>query len=306
MSDYGSKIVNVPFSKIKVEDGFNARFDYGDVEELANSIRENGVRQPIIVEMRNSEFILRSGHRRYRACELLAKEGREITIPAMVEGKGMTSEQRQIDMLIMNEGKNFTPYEYAVVFGRLRDEYKLTQAEIAKRCGKNQAQVSRYLGLLELPAAVQDLLKANKVGAEEVLKRRDSLKAEGKDVAAEITAVVETAVAVAAASGKDKATAKHFDATEAPKPAEVATVVPAPAPAPAASPAPVPVPVPTAATPVSTPVNKVEILFTRENVAKLVDSLRTAMKDCATTDDPRMVAATNDLFLWADEIKVKK
>ncbi len=315
MSATNKNLVLMPAKNIVVEEGFNARHDYGDMDELINSIKENGVRQPVVIQMKDGKPVLRSGHRRIKACMHL---GGDISVPCLVEAKNINDEQRLIDMLLFNEGKNFTPYEYAIVFQRLAKECNLTQAEIGKRTGKQQTQVSRYLRLLELPEDVQIHLKNNEVGAEEVLKRFDALKADNKSD--EISAVVKAAVEVAKAAGKQRATGQHFEANSVPTVAvaspvaPVAPVVPTPEAAPQgaaiqpvaptvpadSAPAPVPATTPASTTPPPTP-----SVFNRNKVMEIMDKVYTAYRK-AECDDENLLAAMNEMQEYRELIKTQK
>lgn len=146
--------------EIPVEDiipgGRQARkhFDREKLKELAESIREFGVIQPIIVRTtRDGGFELIAGERRWRAC----KEAGLKTVPALVK------ELEDIDVaavsLIENiQRENLSPLEEAATYRKLLGEYGLTQEELSARIGKSRPSVTNMIRLLELPERVKELL----------------------------------------------------------------------------------------------------------------------------------------------------
>ena len=109
------KMFYIPPHMIKVEDGFNKRLDYGSekFENLKNSIQKQGVKEAIrvIVDPNNkSQYLVREGHRRFRAVELLLKSGCQIKkIPAFITKE--SKEESLVRMLSSNDGKAFTSME---------------------------------------------------------------------------------------------------------------------------------------------------------------------------------------------------
>jgi ParB/RepB/Spo0J family partition protein len=154
----------VPFSKLKIETGFNIRLDYGDIQELSGSIRENGVKIPLRGYREGELFVIVDGHRRYRAMQVLFKEGIEISAPFVLEPKNYNPERRVVDMFVTNDGKKLTPLEQAWGISRLVD-YGWEDDAIAAAIGKHINYVQRLMGLAASPQKFQDLVYHNKISA---------------------------------------------------------------------------------------------------------------------------------------------
>jgi ParB family chromosome partitioning protein len=129
------------------------RFDEALLNELASSIRAQGLLQPIIVRPSGGRFELVAGERRLRAVQLLGLE----TIPALV--RGYSDEQAVEAALIENlQRADISVVEEAQAYQRLLQEFAYSQAEIAERTGKSRAAISNTLRLLQLPERVLELL----------------------------------------------------------------------------------------------------------------------------------------------------
>ena len=128
-------------------------FDDAKLRELASSIKEQGVIQPVIVHRAGSGYQLIAGERRWRASRLAGLK----TIPALV--KEATKRELLEMALIENiQREDLNPLEAAEAYKRLQDEFKLTQEDLAKRVGKERSTVTNFLRLLHLPKEVkQDL-----------------------------------------------------------------------------------------------------------------------------------------------------
>jgi ParB family chromosome partitioning protein len=128
-------------------------FDEAKLQELAASIKEQGVIQPIIVHRAGSGFQLIAGERRWRASRLAGLK----TIPALV--KEATKREILEMALIENiQREDLNPLEAAEAYKRLQDEFKLTQDDLAKRVGKERSTVTNFLRLLGLPKEVKQEL----------------------------------------------------------------------------------------------------------------------------------------------------
>lgn len=197
----------VNFENLKIVEGFNVRYDYGDIEELANSIEQNGVKVPLRGYKEGETFYITDGHRRYKALQLLNKKGLEISAPFVSEVKGYNDEQRTLDLVITNDGKRLTLLEEAEVYGRLLN-YGWGVAEIAKKVGKSITHISNCTLLLEASTLLKKQIREDKVSASTVI---EMLKKDG-------TAEVEEQVAEAVKSNKGKrVTNKHIKKPVAPK-----------------------------------------------------------------------------------------
>ncbi|MDA8422477.1 MAG: ParB/RepB/Spo0J family partition protein [Nitrospiraceae bacterium] len=121
-------------------------FDDEKLKELAASIKEQGVIQPIIVHKAGGGFQLIAGERRWRASRLAGLK----TIPALV--KEATKRELLEMALIENiQREDLNPLEAAEAYKRLQDEFKLTQEDLARRVGKERSTVTNFLRLLGLP-----------------------------------------------------------------------------------------------------------------------------------------------------------
>lgn len=130
-------------------------FKEKDLEELAESIRENGIIQPLIVaELDNGHYELVAGERRLRAAK---KAGLE-QVPVVV--KRATDREKMIMSIIENvQRSDLNCVEEALAYYQLMNEYKLTQEDVAKKLGKERSTVANFLRILNLPRPVIDLLQ---------------------------------------------------------------------------------------------------------------------------------------------------
>jgi ParB family chromosome partitioning protein len=167
----GNLVVNLAIENID-KNPFQTRYVQNDdaLEELTNSIKANGVLQPILVRPAEEEgrYILILGERRLHASKVAGK----TTIPAMVR---RVSEQQAAAMTIIDnlQREDLSPLEQAEAFRVLSEEFKLTQQQIGERVGLSRESVSNYMRLLRLPREVMQLLAEKKIKfaeAKELLK----------------------------------------------------------------------------------------------------------------------------------------
>ena len=153
---------------IVVQHGFNARADFGDLDELAAQIREQGVLNPITVipfteEDGTEKYKLVDGERRYRATMKLIESGFEMPrIPALFQPKATTEEEMLIQQLMRNEGKQFNEYELGIAYNKFR-KLGYTNAEIAQKLGIKRWKVDCFLAHLDRDVQVQNLLKEGRI-----------------------------------------------------------------------------------------------------------------------------------------------
>lgn len=126
-------------------------FDDEKLEELVESIKENGVVQPVVVQKSKDNYELICGERRWRACQ---KAGLK-RIPALVRDVNNT-ESLQLALIENIHRQDLNPIEEAEAYNRLMGEYGLTQDLVSKRVGKNRATVANYLRLLKLSRPIKD------------------------------------------------------------------------------------------------------------------------------------------------------
>ena len=125
-------------------------FDEESLRELASSIKELGVIQPITVRKVGDLFQLVSGERRFRASKLIGNK----SIPAYIR---TANDQEMLEMALVEniQRKNLDPIEVALSYQRLIDEIQLTQEELSVRVGKKRSTVTNYLRLLKLDPILQ-------------------------------------------------------------------------------------------------------------------------------------------------------
>ena len=127
------------------------QMDDGRIEELARSIRSNGVIQPIIVRKSESGYEIVAGERRWRASQRAGL----LKVPVVV--RDIPDERLLAAALIENiQREDLNPIEEAQAYRRLGDEFGLTQEQIAESVGKDRSSVANYVRLLRLPPEVRD------------------------------------------------------------------------------------------------------------------------------------------------------
>ena len=128
-------------------------FDKESLEQLADSIREVGLLQPILVQRVDGRYRIIAGERRYRACRLAG-----LKCVPVVE-REMSNEDGMLAALIENlQREDLNPMEEAAAIRQLMDTAGLTQEEAARRLGKSRPAVANTLRLLTLPAGLQKLV----------------------------------------------------------------------------------------------------------------------------------------------------
>lgn len=128
-------------------------FDEDKLKELANSIKEYGVFQPIIVRKQSEGYIIVAGERRYRAATLAGK----TNIPAVIRNY-TDKEMAEISLVENLQREDISAIEEAKAYDAIIKDLKLTQTELAKRVSKSRSHITNLLGLLKLPEEVQDLV----------------------------------------------------------------------------------------------------------------------------------------------------
>jgi len=134
------------------------KFDPQSIEELARSIRETGVIQPILVVPEGDAYKIIVGERRWRAAHKAGLKKIPVLIRQIPIGR-----QLEISLVENLHREDLNPLEIAHVYQRLVEELGHTQEEIATRVGKDRTSVANYLRLLNLPQVVQDYLSENKI-----------------------------------------------------------------------------------------------------------------------------------------------
>jgi len=155
------EIQHVPLSKI-VRNPAQPRTQFAPaaIQELAASIRERGVLQPVLLRPSGEGFQLVAGERRF----LAAREAGFHSIPAIV--RPLTDRESLLIALIENiQRENLNPIDEARAYYRLATEYGLQHEEIGRRVGKDRSTISNIIRFNNLPTTIQSLLESEKLSA---------------------------------------------------------------------------------------------------------------------------------------------
>lgn len=157
----GSSSINeVAIAAIKANPNQPRReFDETSLRELADSIREIGIIQPITVrDMGDGSFTIIAGERRWRASQMAGR----TTIPAYIR---TVDDENMMEMALVEniQRENLNSMEIALAYQHLIEQYKLTQDRLSERVGKNRSTIANYLRLLKLPAQIQMGLKNREI-----------------------------------------------------------------------------------------------------------------------------------------------
>lgn len=137
-----------------------ADFDEAGLNALAESIRENGLLQPLVVRPAASGWEIVAGERRWRALRRLGWE----KVPVIV--REIADEQMLVLALVENlQREDLSPLEEAAGYRELVEEFGLTQQQVAERVGRDRSTVANTLRLLGLPETLRDLLAAGEITA---------------------------------------------------------------------------------------------------------------------------------------------
>jgi len=147
-------------------------FDTDALNELANSIKEHGIIQPLVVRRLQDKFEIIAGERRYKAASLIGMK----KVPCIVMDLN-DNESAEVAVIENIQRKEMTPLEEAKSFKKILDKGYLTQEELAKRMGKSQSSIANKLRLLNLDEVVQDAILEGKISERHA---RSLLKIENK------------------------------------------------------------------------------------------------------------------------------
>ncbi len=164
----GETIYQLETEKI-LPNPYQPRSDFSDesLTELAQSIREFGMLQPIVVSKitketetgADVEYQLIAGERRLRAAKLIGLE----RVPAIIRSADGARQKLEMALIENIQRQNLNPLEAAKAYSRLQDEFGLTQREIAVRVGKSREAVANTLRLLNLPEDIQQAIAEGKI-----------------------------------------------------------------------------------------------------------------------------------------------
>jgi len=153
-------VADIPVSKIETNP-FQPRssFEKESLEELASSIKEQGVIQPVTVrKIGYDKYQLISGERRFRASLVAGLE----TIPCFIR---VANDQQMLEMALIENihREDLNALDIAISYQRLVEECKLTHEKLSNRIGKKRATISNYIRLLKLPTEIQLAIRKNKI-----------------------------------------------------------------------------------------------------------------------------------------------
>jgi ParB-like partition proteins len=153
-------LAEIPISQIQ-PNPYQPRktFNEASIEELARSVRQHGIVQPLVVTRAGDKYKLIAGERRFRA----AQKAGLTTVPALIKEMLQEGDALQIALIENIQREDLNPIEEALAYHQLHDEFQLTQEEISKRVGKERSTVANFLRLLKLPEAVKKLLAAGQL-----------------------------------------------------------------------------------------------------------------------------------------------
>ncbi|NPD46002.1 MULTISPECIES: ParB/RepB/Spo0J family partition protein [unclassified Lentimicrobium] len=153
-------VAELELSKIETNP-FQPRSEFEELalEELATSIKKQGIIQPITVrKLGFDKYQLISGERRFRA----SKKAGLTTIAAYIR---VANDEQMLEMALVEniQRENLNSIEIGISYQRLIDECQITQEELSRRVGKNRSTITNYIRLLKLPAEVQLALRSNQI-----------------------------------------------------------------------------------------------------------------------------------------------
>jgi ParB family chromosome partitioning protein len=144
-------------------------FNQENIQELSDSVRENGIIQPIIVQTNsNGYYTIIAGERRYRAAIIAGLE----TIPCII--RDFTETEQYIVSMIENiQRSNLDPIEEALGYKNICETYNLSHAEVAKMLGKGRTHIANMIGILAMPKQIHQMLSNGELttGHAKVLKK---------------------------------------------------------------------------------------------------------------------------------------
>lgn len=136
-------------------------FSEASLRDLAASIREHGIVQPIVVVSHGEKLEIVAGERRFRAARLAGL----ARVPVVVREKKAEKDLLEVALVENLQREDLNPLEAAEAYARLKDEFHLTQEKIAEQVGKDRATVANALRLLKLPASVREKIRDGSLSA---------------------------------------------------------------------------------------------------------------------------------------------
>jgi ParB family chromosome partitioning protein len=159
LADSRDRVQRVPLNKIRAT-AMQPRkeFSVDALKELADSIREQGIVQPLIVRERDGFFELIAGERRWRAAQLL-----NLTDVPVIAREADDRSVLELALIENLQRENLNALEEALGYAQLAEQFQLTQEQIATKVGKSRAAVANATRLLKLPAQVQTFIREGRL-----------------------------------------------------------------------------------------------------------------------------------------------
>ena len=136
------------------------QFDEAAITTLADSIRQHGLIQPIVVRAAGTGYQIVAGERRWRACRMLGMSEIPVIIKELTD-----SETAQLALIENIQREDLNPIEEAAAYKELMDKYEMTQETLSKAVGKSRSTIANAVRLLNMPEKVQNMLKKGELTA---------------------------------------------------------------------------------------------------------------------------------------------
>lgn len=155
------RVIDVPLEEI-VTNRYQPRENFNDesLKELADSIKEKGVIQPILLHKLESGYELIAGERRYRASKMIGLK----TVPAIIKSI-QKSEALELAIIENIQREDLNPMEEAKAYKHLIDDFHFTQESVAKKVGRSRSAITNSLRLLKLPDPIQKDISSGRITA---------------------------------------------------------------------------------------------------------------------------------------------
>jgi ParB family chromosome partitioning protein len=195
-----------------VPNRFQPRREFSDaaLAELAASIREHGVVQPIVVTSRGEKLEIVAGERRWRAAAMAGL----TRVPVVWRERQSESDLLEVALVENLQREDLNPLDAAEAYARLKDEFRLSHEKIAERVGKDRTTVTNTLRLLKLPSGVRDRIRSGQLSAGHAralasLASPDDQERLAEEIVRRALSVRQTEKRVANIGSADKLTREH-------------------------------------------------------------------------------------------------
>ncbi len=130
-------------------------FDNERLTELVDSLRQNGMMQPLVVKKHDNGYIIVAGERRYRAARLAGLTEAPVVVMDVAD------DTRMLELALIEniQREDLNPVELAIAYKRLIEQCQITQNDLAARVGKSRTAVTNTLRLLSLPSSIQEMIR---------------------------------------------------------------------------------------------------------------------------------------------------